>query len=126
MPLRLPWAAKQSDILGWTGHEAFTIYLDEGLGMIKECKHDSDWIGIPAGHVPFKWQCISCGLEMTPGEFEIYKNTLKEYQRGLNDGLEQAARICDERAESANIEGDKNSFYEAEECAEAIRAQIKK
>ena len=89
-----------------------------------------------------KWgSCKVCGGEIPEGHHPdcfIYKTERElttEYQRGLNDGLEQAARICDERAKEAWLpsleESEKGrqsmtEKYEAEECAEAIRAQIKK
>ena len=68
-------------------------------------------------------------------EEQLRQEREESYQRGLNDGLEQAARICDERAKEAWLpsleESEKGhqamtEKYEAEECAEAIRAQIKK
>ena len=51
---------------------------------------------------------------------------LKEVRlEATRQAYEDAARICNQRARSATSEGDKSSFYEAEECAESIRAKMK-
>ena len=48
---------------------------------------------------------------------QLERELTTEYQRGLNAGLEQAARICDEVCEDS---------MHAEDAAIRIRAQIKK
>ena len=54
----------------------------------------------------------------------LLEESIEANQRGLNDGLEQAARICDDQSNAANRKG--FDPYGAEDCAKAIRAQIKK
>ena len=69
---------------------------------------------------------------------QLERELTTEYQRGLNDGLEQAARICEERISDEScwpivLNGGPNVSQimepedaESKACAEAIRAQIKK
>lgn len=32
------------------------------------CKHSEGWIGRPVDCVPQSWECVQCGMKMTPGE----------------------------------------------------------
>ena len=71
--------------------------------------------------------------EILPSNFarQLERELTTEYQRGLNAGLEQAARICDELETDTDRCRILNLTEQAWEegqyaCAEAIRAQIKK
>ena len=57
-------------------------------------------------------------------EEQLRQEREESYQRGLNDGLEQAARICVDEAKDAML--DSPSFTVGNRLAKAIRARIKK
>ena len=56
---------------------------------------------------------------------KLERELTTEYQRGLNDGLEQAAGICDEQNQYRSMKADEYAIA-VDSCAQAIRAQIKK
>ena len=74
---------------------------------------------MPIGEEVFKYHGYSgpCPKPPLPKPEPITEN---EYQRGLNDGLEQAARICEKQVNEPECP------ERAQYCAEAIRARIKK
>ena len=76
----------------------------------------SDTPRTDAATLPYGCTCFHESVHVDVAR-QLERELTTEYQRGLNDGLEQAARICDEVCEDS---------MHAEDAAIRIRAQIKK